>query len=77
MLHNRYYEEYESDFQYELRRAYNSESKYKSVYITPRGEWFYAEPDGEYILISVHVNATPSNIDSMVKRHMSLFQYPF
>ena len=77
MLHNRYYEDYESDFQYELRTAYNAKSQYKQVFITPNGEWFYDEPSGEYIVISVHINATQSNINAMVKQHMDLFQYPF
>lgn len=82
MLHNRYYEEYESDFQYYLRTTSNFSEvfareinkptvEYKAVYITPSGEWYYDEPDGEYILIHVDTNSTTSNIDAIVKSYMS------
>lgn len=77
MLHNRYHEEYESDFQYHLRREMNSIDRYIPVYLTPSGEWYYDEPSGDYITIHVQVNSTQSNIDKVCKQLMSLLQYPF
>ena len=77
MLHNRYYEEYESDYQYYLRREINSQERYYPVYLTPSGEWYYDEPEGEYIVLSVHYHSTPSNIDAICKQHMNLFTNPF
>ena len=78
MLHNRYYEEYESDFQYELRRQLNKLTvEYKAIYITPLGEWYYDEPDCEYILIYVDKRSTQSNIDTIARSYMNQFQYPF
>lgn len=78
MLHNRYYEEYESDFQYYLRREINKPTvQYKAVYITPSGEWYYDEPDCEYILIHVDSRSTQSNIDTIARSYMDSFKYPF
>ena len=78
MLHNRYHEDYESDFQYYLRREINSSViKYIPIYITPRGDWFYDEPGGEYILIHVDINSTPGNISKIAASYQSLFTYPF
>lgn len=88
MLHNRYYEEYESDFQYHLRTTSNfsevfareinkSTVEYKRVYITQSGEWYYDEPDCEYILIHVDKRSTISNIDTIARSYMDQFQYPF
>lgn len=78
MLHNRYNEEYESDFQYYLRREINNTvPSYKAVYLTPSGEWYYDEPVGDYIIISVLSKSTQANIDIVCKQHMNLFCNPF
>lgn len=78
MLHNRYYEDYESDFQYHLRREMNKTTvAYKAIYITPSGEWYYDEPDCDYILIHVNSKSTSSNIDAVARSYMNPFQYPF
>ena len=78
MLHNRYHEEYESDFQYYLRQEINKSTvSYKVIYITPSGEWYYDEPDEEYILIHVDSRSTQSNIDTIARSYMDSFKYPF
>lgn len=78
MLHNRYHEDYESDFQYYLRREINNSiPSYKAVYITPSGEWYYDEPDSDYILIHVDSRSTQSNIDAVARGYMNQFTYPF
>ena len=74
MLHNRHRSDYESDFQYYLRREINNTiPRYKLVYITPSGEWCYDEPNGDYILISVLATATDSSINALAISYIPHF----
>ena len=78
MLYNRYHGDYESDFQYYLRREINNPiPSYKAVYITPSGEWYYNEPSSDYILVHVDSRFTISSIDAVAREFMNQFTYPF
>jgi hypothetical protein len=82
MLHNRYYEEYESDFQYELRKAANKHSYY-DIAVFPDGEYYYYPNDipsylgDDYFVLTVHVDATEFNIQAMIRRNLSIGSNPF
>lgn len=70
--------EYTSDFQYYLRREIDSPAiKYIAIYITQRGDWFYDEPEEEYILIHVLNNTSLGHISRLAASYTDEFRSPF
>lgn len=81
MLHNRYYEEYESDYQYELRKEANKQSYY-DIAVFPDGEYYPAEDIPSYLgddffVLTIHIAATESNIQAMIGKKLSIGSNPF
>jgi hypothetical protein len=81
MLHNRYYEEYESDFQYELRKAANKQSYY-DIAVFPSGEYYPTDEipsylGDDYFVLTIHIDSTEANIQAMIRRNLSIGSNPF
>lgn len=81
MLHNRYYEEYGSDYQYELRKEANRQSYY-DIAVFPDGEYYLLGEvpsylGDDYFVLSIHIDTTESNIQAMITKKLTIWSNPF